>query len=143
MRSRASHGVSVLTVLDRESPEEETKNDGEEEEEAISPEKPTSNGSEVSASSSSPGAGAAASSRYPPGILYGKRMQRRKAVSPTETGRLRSDHHSRILLAHSWYMVLSMSSQIPTPLCKSVTRATGLTIDENLLFQLRNYDGSM
>ena len=142
MRSRASHGVSVLTVLDRESPEEETKNDGENEDEA-SPEKPTSNGSEVSASSSSPGAGAAASSRYPPGILYGKRMQRRKAVSPTETGRLQSDDHSRILLAHSWCVVLNMSSQIPTPLRKSVTRATGLTIDENLLFQLRNYDGSV
>lgn len=85
MRSRASHGVPVLTVSDRESPEEETKNDGEEEEEEeASPEKPTSNGSEVSTSSSSPSAGAAASSRYPPGILYGKRIQRRKAVSLTE-----------------------------------------------------------
>lgn len=56
MRTRASHGVSVLTVPDRESPEEETKNEGEEEE-AASPEKPTSNGSDVSTSSFNPGAG--------------------------------------------------------------------------------------
>lgn len=54
MRNRASHGVSVLTVSGRESPEEETKNEGEEEESA-SLEKPLSNGSEVSTSSLAPG----------------------------------------------------------------------------------------
>ena len=54
MRSRASHGLLILTVSDRESPDEETKNESEVEE-AASPEKPTSNGSEVSTSPYSPG----------------------------------------------------------------------------------------
>ena len=54
MRSRSSHGLLVLTVCGRESPDEGTKNESEEEE-AASPEKPTSNGSEVSVSPNNPG----------------------------------------------------------------------------------------
>ena len=138
MRSRASHGLLVLTVSGRESPDEGTKNESEEEE-AASPEKPTSNGSEVSPSPYNHGV-----DRDPRLATLSWHTTRsvnevsHSYVSP-EHGPLQSGGLCEVPSVLPRGAPSSMLSQESTPQCMSGLRATGQTIVTMLLFGPRNY----